>query len=84
MRTTIRLSEDVLRRAKARAAEHGQSLTSYIERVVRDSLQERDAEVADYPPIPVSTELGWVRPGVNIDKTSELLDMLDAEDGKWR
>lgn len=84
MRTTIRFSGDLLRRAKARAAESGLSLTAFVEEAVRARVDAPPPSAADYPPLPVSTELGWVQPGVNIDKISEVLERLDDEDGKWR
>lgn len=83
MRTTIRLSDDLLRRAKARAATEGRTLNAVIEQAVRMWLQPKPL-ATERPPIPVSTKLGGLMPGMNLDKTSELLDMLDAEDGTWR
>lgn len=83
MRTTIRLPDDLLRQAKARAATEGRTLNAVIEQAVRVWLQPR-SPAAERLPIPVSTTLGGLLPGMNVDKTSELLDMLDAEDGKWR
>jgi len=83
MRTTIRLPDDLLRQAKTRAATEGRTLNAVIEQAVRVWLQPALARV-ERPPIPVSTRLGGLLPGINLDKTSELLDMLDAEDGKWR
>ena len=84
MRTTIRLPDDVLRRAKARAAERGQSLTSFLEHAVRDALDTPEPRAHDYPPIPVSKETGWVRPGINMDKISELFMQEDIADGTFR
>lgn len=84
MRTTIRLPDDLLRRAKALAAESGLSLTALIEHAVRERVDSPRPVERDHPPIPVSKETGWVRPGVNIDKISELFMEEDIADGKFR
>jgi plasmid stability protein len=40
MRTTVDIDDDVLRTAKVRAAEHGESLKTLIERAVRREVGE--------------------------------------------
>lgn len=84
MRTTIRLPDDLLRCAKARAAESGESLTTYIEHAVRDRVERPRPASEDVLPLPILTGTGWVRPGVNMDKVSELFEQEDLEDGKFR
>ena len=41
MQTTLRFDEDLMRRIKAEAAQHGMSLTRYIEVALRERLRRR-------------------------------------------
>ena len=78
MRTTIRLDEPLLRQAKAESRRRGETLTSLIERGLRLVLAAsgrppRRARVK----VPVSRAAGGTRPGVDLDNSSALLDILD-------
>jgi hypothetical protein len=80
MRTTIRLSDDLLAQAKEAAVKSGRTLTAVIE----DSLRLALASNKEQPKrrkirLPSSGE-GWLRPGVNLDSTAELLDIMDGND----
>jgi hypothetical protein len=61
MRTTIRMEEDLLKRAKAAAAESGMSLTAFIEDAVRRRLDGRDAALGR-PELPVFHGNGLKQP----------------------
>ena len=77
MRTTVRLPEELLTRAKARAARDNTTLTSLIEKGLRSVLEQPKG---DHPPrvMPrVSSVSG--RELVDTTKTSELLEYLDEE-----
>lgn len=79
MRTTIRLDDDLLIQAKSTAAQSGQTLASVIEDAVRDSFArrrsaDRRAEVTALP----SFGHGGLRPGVDLDDSSSLLDIMDG------
>jgi hypothetical protein len=79
MRTTVRLDEGLLRQAKAAAAREGETVTSLIERGLRLVLassrrRPRRARVT----LPVSRAKGGTRPGVNLDDSSAVLDILDG------
>jgi hypothetical protein len=78
MRTTIRLPDDLYRRAKSAAAEQGRSFTAYLEDAVRRSLAFRD-ELDDTPyrvdPLPGA---GGLRDGVDLDDNVALLDAMDG------
>ena len=80
MRTTIRINDQLLRDAKALAASTGCSLTSLIE----DSLRQTLAHQTTRPrktPIQLHTASGLgLRPGVNLDNSAKLLDLLDQVD----
>ena len=51
MQTTLRLNDDVYRRAKARVAEVGVTLTRFIEEALAERLLR--PEVRPLPPLPV-------------------------------
>lgn len=80
MRTTVRLPDELLRRAKRHAAETGQTLTSLIERALRRELQ-RPRPDAPTERFRVHTVDGrGVLPGVDLDDTAALLDRMDRPD----
>jgi len=81
-RTTVRLPDELIRRAKRKAADDGVSLTSLIEEGLRRVLDERaSARKRGSPPtvLPVSTATGGLRPGISLDSTAELQEMDDIE-----
>ena len=77
MRTTVRLDDALLRDAKAFAAKTGRTLTQVIEDSLRHALARRDASAVERPELP--TFSGRVRPGVNLDSMSELLDTMEGD-----
>lgn len=79
MRTTVRLDEGLLTRAKAEARRRGTTLTSLIERGLRLVLAAPDDAVRRrLVKLPVSRASGGLQPGVTLDDTSDLLDRLDG------
>ena len=75
MRTTIRIDEDLYRRAKAQAAHAGRTVSEVIEDAVRDALRPRarDRQLAE---LPVYGGSG-VLPGVDLGDRGALLDRMD-------
>jgi len=86
MRTTVRLKPALLKAAKKKAVEEGRTLTSLIEEGLRAILIQQlpTSTARRYPR--VSKARGGPRPGVDMTRTSELLEILDAElpPEKWR
>ena len=77
MRTTIRLDQDLLRRAKMRAVESHRTLTSIIEEALRTSLMPRLSSTS-LPPLHIVPFRGkGTRRGVDLTKTSTLLAAED-------
>ena len=76
MRTTIRIKDELIRRAKKRAAEEGRTLTSLIEdaleRVVTKPKPARRGRVD----LPVSKATGGVLPGIDLDRSSDLEETM--------
>ena len=78
MRTTVRLDERLLAEAKKRAAETGRTLTAVLEDALRETLARRSTR-PKRKPIRLKTVKGdGVRPGVDLDDTSALLDLLES------
>jgi hypothetical protein len=79
-RTTIRLSEDLLNRAKRKAAAEGRTLTSLIEDGLRLVVAEnRKSEKGKRVMPRVSTAAGGPMPGFDLTDFSALQEMDDLE-----
>jgi predicted component of type VI protein secretion system len=77
-RTTVRLPEDLVRRAKRKAAAEGRSLTALIEDGLRRVLNERaqaDRARRDLPP--VSRATGGLMPGIDLSEGATLQEIED-------
>ena len=83
MRTTVRLSEGLLREAKAEAARRGETVTALIERGLRLVLAlDKTPPARTRIILPVSPAEGkeahGTLPGVDLDDTSALLDIMEG------
>lgn len=68
-----------MRRAKASAAEEGESLTTFIEDAVRRRLDSRTiATTADRPQIPTFAGGGGLLSGADLDDSASLTDVMDG------
>ena len=76
VRTTITLRPELLKAAKAFALERGTSLRAVIENALQMLLASvsEDDGAASFELITFCGE-GGARPGIDLDKTSELLDL---------
>ena len=84
MKTTIRLDEDLHREAKELAARTGLTLTAVIENALREMLARRTL-AAERPPVRLPTFAGkGLQPGVDLDDSAALLDLMDGFDGPPR
>jgi len=79
MRTTIRLDDHLLAEAKQRAARSGLTLTAVIEQALRESFSRRERREKKPVTLPTWGE-GWVLPGVDLDDSAALLDLMERED----
>ena len=84
MRTTIRMDDDLLRAAKRAAAESGQTLTVLIEESVRERLARRKPKSARRRVRLITDGSGGVAPGVNLDDSAALLDLMEGIDDPLR
>ena len=78
MRTTVRINDDLLRRAKKRAAAEERTLTSLIEEGLSLILTEGKAGRRKRAPVPVSKASGGVLPGVDLNRSCDLEEMMNA------
>jgi hypothetical protein len=79
VRTTVRLDDALLERAKRVAERRGQTLTALIESGLRLVLanpekRQRTSRVQ----IPVSREGGGTLPGIDLDDSAALLDIIEG------
>lgn len=82
-RTTVRLPEDLVRRAKRKAAAEGRTLTALIEEGLRRVLNEsRSVGAAKRTLPPVSTARGGLMPGIDLNETAILQEMEDLDDAR--
>ncbi len=78
MRTTIRLEESLLRQAKSRAAATGCSLNDFIADAVRAALAARPVRGRRTVELPTYDGGGGLRPGVELDDSAALLDLMEG------
>ncbi|MEW6319473.1 MAG: DUF2191 domain-containing protein [Acidobacteriota bacterium] len=79
MRTTVRLDDALLARAKREAARRGVTLTSLIERGLRLVLAgPQKARPRERVELPVCRAGGGTLPGVDLDDGAALLDILEG------
>jgi hypothetical protein len=80
MRTTIRLDDNLLAEAKQRAARSGLTLTAVIEQALRESFNRRQERRERRPVKLPAWGKGGLQPGVDLDDSASLLDLMECED----
>lgn len=76
MRTTVRMDDDLYRRAKSAAASRGITVGQLIEEAVRTALRPRATEPVTVPDLPVFGGSGTM-PGVDLADARSLRDLMD-------
>jgi hypothetical protein len=76
MRTTVRIKDDLLQRAKKRAVYEGRSLTSLIEESLSLILTRPKANSRKRVELPVSKASGGVFPGVDLNRSGDLEEIM--------
>jgi len=80
MKTTLLLDDEIHRQAKQAAARLGIPLTKFIEEAVRLKISSDIARSTEQvSPLPVCTKQGGLQPGIDLDNTAEMLDLLDQK-----
>ena len=80
MKTTLLLDDEVHRQAKQASAKLGIPLTRFIEEAIRLRLSTEIARRAEpVRKLSVCKSKGGLQPGIDLDNTAELLDILDQK-----
>jgi hypothetical protein len=81
MRTTVSIDDDLLVGAKRLAAETGRTLGAVIEDALRVALA-RGVPSEPRPPVPLPTSRmrGGPQPGLDLDDSAALLDLMESGD----
>jgi hypothetical protein len=78
MRTTIRINDDLLKRAKKRASDEGRTLTSLVEDGLALILAKPKEGRREQVELPVSKATGGVLPGVDLNRSSDLEEVMST------
>ena len=78
MRTTVRLDDELLSKAKRHAAEAGTTLTALIEDSLRERLYRHAENVGSTRRVRLRTCGGrGTHPGIDLDDSASLLDAMN-------
>lgn len=80
MKTTLNFDDRLIRTAKMRAAQEGETLTRLIERALRAYLQEGSGKPGHGFRADLLTKRGRPVVGVNLDDRDLLYERMDATD----
>lgn len=79
MRTTVRLSDALLRKAKKYAAEHDTTLTDLLDQGLKMVLRENAPGYEAKPkPFQLTIVKGKMRPGIDPTSNAQMLDIADG------
>ena len=79
MRTTVRLPDGLLNQVKREAEQRGETVTALIEQGLRLVLaQTRTTSQKEPVKLPVSAVGGGVLPGVDLNDSAALLDVMEG------
>ena len=77
MRTTLEFDDALMRQAKRRAAEEGDTLTRLIEKALRTYLQPATSKGKPFH-LKLLTKKGRLVPGVNFDDRDSLYERMEG------
>jgi hypothetical protein len=78
MRTTINLPDDLVRQAKKAALDSDTTLTEFVANALREALAKRGGKKGKKPFKVITSGRGGVFPGIDLDNSAELLDIMDG------
>ena len=78
MRTTVRLDPALLAEAKKLAAATRRTLTAVLEDALREAVSRRRRRAKSSPPKLTIVDGRGVRPGIDLDDSAALLDVMDS------
>lgn len=74
----MRLPDELLKEAKRVAAERGTTLTALLEDALRAELAGKPTEEGARPVRLTTSGSGWLQPGVDLDDSAALLDLMEG------
>jgi Ribbon-helix-helix protein, copG family len=78
VRTTITLDEDVAAKLKAEMRKSGASFKEVLNEAIRKGLLTSDEATKQKRPVLLNTRPMGLRPGLNYNSTSELLEQIEG------
>lgn len=78
MRTTIRINDELLKRAKKQAADEGRTLTSLVEDGLALVLLKPKTGRRKRVVLPVSKATGGILPGIDLNRSADLEEVMNA------
>ncbi len=80
MRTTVKIEDRLLVEAKAQAVASGRTLNAVVEDALRESMGRRAGDRRSHPVALPTFPGATLRPGVDLDDTAALVDLMDGAD----
>jgi hypothetical protein len=78
MRTTIRINDDLLKRAKKQTVDEGRTLTSLVEDGLALILSKPKTSRRKRVELPVSKATGGIFHGIDLNRSSDLEEVMNA------
>jgi Bacterial antitoxin of type II TA system, VapB len=78
MRTTIKIDDEILTEAKARAARSGTTLNAVVEDALREAFARRSQTKRDTGVALPTFNGGGLLPGIDLDDSAALLDVMEG------
>ena len=72
----MRINDELLEKAKRKAAEEGRTLTSLVEEALAIVLSQQKPPQQEQVRVPVSKASGGVLPGVDLNDSASLSDLM--------
>ena len=77
MRTTINVSDELFRQVKRLAVERGTTVTALVEEALREVVARKRSRVVRPPATLTTFGSGGLQPGVDLDDSAGLLDIME-------
>lgn len=82
MRTTVRLPDELYEQVRTASREQGETVTSFLERALRDALHRSQAPRASSYRIDAFDGGGVLLQGVDLADQAGLLDVMESDAGR--
>ncbi|MCG6870266.1 MAG: hypothetical protein LJE91_16495 [Gammaproteobacteria bacterium] len=74
----MRIRDDLLRRARKRAADEGRSLTSLIEDALTLVMATPKSDQLEKIDLPISNASGGVLPGIDLNRSADMEEIMNG------